>query len=406
VKILNVIGSVDPRNGGTTDHVFSSSRVWSRIGHECHILCLDPADAACVAESPMITFALGCRGIVFRLFRRAFPSLRYGYTPRLVSWLRENADSYDAIVLNGLWNYTSYGSWRVLRKSTVLYYVCPHGMLDPWLKTARPMSYFIRAIFWQVFERKVVRDAQGIFFSSEEERQLASGSFLRRDKRPFYVVGYGAEDVAGDQDTQKSSFLSSFPQLRGRKLILFLSRIHPKKGLDLLIKAFADLADEYPAFDLVIVGPDNVGLTPKLAKIAVELGIERRIHWTGMLTGDEKWGAFRSAAFFTLPSHQENFGIAVVEAMAVGVPVLITKKVNIWREVEACGAGCAVADEVDSLIEGLRHMCDLPQSELNTMKINARNCFLQRFNIENNALELLELMIRLGEKGGISREGL
>jgi glycosyltransferase involved in cell wall biosynthesis len=389
-RILHVIGSVDPRGGGTTDHVFSSSQVWSEHKHECHILCLDPPDAECVRRSPLTTFALGDRGRLSDIARR-LPLLRYGYTPRLVRWLEQNVHRYDAVILNGLWNYTSYGSWQALRTRRVPYYIFPHGMLDPWLKEAHPVNHFLRSVFWRLFEWKVVRDCGEIFFACEEESRLAHQHFLRGSRRGR-VGGFGTRELAGDRAAQRSAFLSKFPQLRGRKIILFLSRIHPKKGLDLLIRAFARHARTFQEFDLVIAGPDGVGLKTHLMRLCADLKVEPRVHWTGMLTGDDKWGAFRSASFFVLPSHQENFGIAVVEAMALAVPVLITRKVNIWREVESCGAGRAVADDVKGIAEGLEYMCAVPPPRLAAMAQNARNCFIERFDLEKNALEILELM--------------
>jgi glycosyltransferase involved in cell wall biosynthesis len=391
VKILNVIGSVDRRGGGTTDHVFSCSTLWVKGGHECHILCLDPPDATCVSRSPVTTFALGTRGRIHDIARRMIPALRYGYTRNLVRWLEINANNYDAIILNGLWNYTSYGTWRCLRKLRVPYYVCPHGMLDPWLKEVRPVAHLARIVFWNLFERKVLRDASGIFFACEEERRLASQGYLKDVGRAF-VVAYGAQDISGDPTVQKAAFLSKFPQLCGRKIILFLGRMHPKKGLDLLIQSFASLARQFPNFDLVIVGPDDVGLTPKLVRIASELGVIDRVHWAGMLIGDEKWGAFRAAEFFVLPSHQENFGIAVAEAMAMALPVLITDKVNIWREVEANGAGHVVADNAAAIAAGLRDICSLSRSDRQKMAENARRCYVARFDLEQNASKLLDLI--------------
>jgi len=111
-----------------------------------------------------------------------------------------------------------------------------------------------------------------------------------------------------------------------------------------------------------------------------------------MLTGDEKVGAILSSEFLILPSHQENFGIAVVEALALAVPVLISKRVNTWREIVSAGAGLAVTDDVGGVKEGLRQMSLLPSNEFRNMKTNARACFLQQFNIENNATELSKLM--------------
>jgi glycosyltransferase involved in cell wall biosynthesis len=319
------------------------------------------------------------------------PLLRYGYTPRLVRWLQANVHCYDAVILNGLWNYTSYGSWQALRAQRVPYYIFPHGMLDPWLKEEHPVNHFVRNVFWRLFEWKVVRDCREIFFACEEERRLAHQHFLN-DSRRGKVGGFGTRELAGDKAAQESAFLLRFPQLRNRKIILFLSRIHPKKGLDLLIRAFARHEKRFDEFDLVVAGPDNVGLRPRLERLCARLKIQHRVHWTGMLMGDDKWGALRSASFFVLPSHQENFGIAVVEAMAIGVPVLISKKVNIWREVESCGCGHAVADDINAVAEGLEYMCALPQLELAAMAQNARDCFQKRFDLEKNALDLLELM--------------
>jgi glycosyltransferase involved in cell wall biosynthesis len=395
VRILQVIGSVDPRGGGTTNHVFSSAEVWSRHGHECHILCLDSPNDACVLHSPQITFAIGPERAPDELVRRLLPFLRYGYTPKLGNWLNKYAENYDAIILNGLWNFTSYGSWLALRKLNVPYFVCPHGMLDPWLQKAHPTNHFLKAMFWRLFEWKVVCGARGIFYACEEERQLAQ-AFVSDCECEEFVAGYGTQDILGDASAQKAAFFSKFPELRERKLIVFLSRIHPKKGLDLLIKAFARQPNNFSDFDLVIAGPDQVGLTPQLMKIAVQLGIEKRIHWVGMLTGNEKWGALRSATFFVLPSHQENFGIAVVEAMALGVPVLITKQVNIWQEVELSGSGHVVIDDVDDINRGLNHLCSLAQDQLRVIGRNARLCYETRFNLEKNALELVNLMIELG----------
>jgi glycosyltransferase involved in cell wall biosynthesis len=394
MKILNIIGSVDVRGGGTTNHVFSSSRVWTRLGHECHVLCLDAPNADCVAESPLTTIALGQQGKFQGRMGQLAPFLRYGYTPMLGRWLNANALAYDAVILNGLWNYTSYGTWLALRNSSVPYYVCPHGMLDPWLKKTSPAKHLLRTAFWNFFEQKVIRDARGIFFACEEERQLANRSYLR-DRYPGYVLGYGTEDVKGVASEQKSAFLAQFPQLEGRKYVLFLGRIHPKKGLDLLVKSFARLADKYPDFDLVIAGPDDVGLKPQLKGLVAGTSAEKRVHWTGMLSGDAKWGAFRLADYFALSSHQENFGISVVEAMALSVPVLISKQVNIWREVEICGAGIATTDELDGVTHGLQSLLDLSRSQRQAMAERARDAFLARFNLDKTGAELLNLIKKL-----------
>jgi glycosyltransferase involved in cell wall biosynthesis len=390
VKILNVIGSVDAKNGGTTDHVFSSSRVWSGQGHHCEVLSLDPPDASCVKTSPVTTHALGSSSRWSRILRR-IPLYRYGYTPKLTSWLKRNARNYDAVILNGLWNYTSYGSWRVLHNSETPYYVCPHGMLDPWLRKAAPVRHMFRRVFWFFFERHVLKGARGIFFACEDERRLAIECYLPNEFST-YVMGYGTEDVPHGASAQRMAFRTKCPVERDRKYILFLSRIHPKKGVDILVEAFARVANQFPDFDLIIAGPDALGLKSQLVQSAARLGVATRIHWTGMLAGDEKWGAFRSATYFVLPSHQENFGIAIAEAMACALPVLITNKINIWREVQAGNAGLIVNDNIDGLVDGLQNMCALSVSQMEQMAVNSRKCYLERFDLKTNAMEVLNIM--------------
>ena len=334
---------------------------------------------------------MGLGGRFYAALSRRLPWLRYGYTRHLTRWLSSHAKDYDVIIVNGLWNYASYGSWRVLHKSTVPYFVFTHGMLDPWFNKAYPIKTFFKRLFWKLFEHKVLRDARGVMFTCEEERQLAGQSFSPYVAREI-VVGYGTRDVEGDPEAQRAAFAAKVPEVQGRKFILFLSRIHPKKGVDLLIQAFARHAATFPEINLVIAGPDQTGWKRDIQQLAEKLGVSNRIFWPGMLSGDAKWGAFRAAEFFVLPSHQENFGIVVAEAMALSKPVLISNKVNIWREIQQDGAGLVVEDEAEAIAAGLREMCALPSAERDLIGLKARNCFLERYNLEHNAMQLLDLL--------------
>ncbi len=264
-------------------------------------------------------------------------------------------------------------------------------MLDPWLNRAYTTKTFFKRIFWRLFERRVLRDAAGVLFTCEEERRLARQSFQPYRAREF-VVGYGTRDVSGDPEAQRAAFFARAPGTRGRRLVLFLSRIHEKKGVDLLVVAFARAADAHPDVDLVIAGPDQSGLRQELTAIAERFGVADRIHWPGMLTGEAKWGAFRAADVFVLPSHQENFGIVVAEAMALGKPLLITDKVNIWREVETDGAGIVVKDDLEGVAEGLRRALALTADERERMGAAARRSFENRYDLERNALQLLDII--------------
>jgi glycosyltransferase involved in cell wall biosynthesis len=185
-----------------------------------------------------------------------------------------------------------------------------------------------------------------VFFATEDERRLARQSFwpFRCRER---VVAFGTKDVAGSADAQIAAFRALLPQLAGREFLLFLSHIHPKKGCDLLIRVLAAAAAENKELHLVMAGPDSVVWKSRLVRIAEDIGVANQIHWPGMLRGDQKWGAFRAAEAFVLPSHQENFGLVVAEAIACGKPVLTTDKSIHGREVQDCGAGMVADDDLE-----------------------------------------------------------
>jgi glycosyltransferase involved in cell wall biosynthesis len=272
--------------------------------------------------------------------------------------------------------------------------VFTHGMLDPWFARQYPLKHAKKWLYWPWGEYRVLRDARAVLFTSEEERRQARMSF------PLYranevVVSYGTPGVSGDACVQRKAFLAAFPQLRDRRLLLFLGRIHPKKGVDLLLEAFAGLADAHPDLLLVIAGPDS-GTAAMLKRRAAQC-IPGRVTWTGMLEGDAKWGAFHCAEAFVLPSHQENFGIAVAEALSCGTPVLISDKVNIWREIEADGAGLVAQDTPAGTRGLLSRWLQLDEASRTGLRGAARRCFERRFHIEAAADSLLATLERCAD---------
>src|SRR5262249_45316917 len=154
---------------------------------------------------------------------------------------------------------------------------------------------------------RVLRDADAVFFTSEEERLRAQNVF-KGFSYSERVVRYGTAGPPGNMERHQAAFLEAFPELAGFRYLLFLSRIHPKKGCDLLIRAFAECAGDTD-LHLVMAGPDQVGWGQELRAIADSFGVANRVHWTGMLKGPLKWGGLRCAEATILPSHQENFGI-------------------------------------------------------------------------------------------------
>lgn len=391
LRLLHVIASADPRGGGPIEGILRQDEAVAEIGHR-EIVSLDPPDAPFLKDHRIRVHPLGMGRFDPRTLGNRF--LRFGYTPKLAPWLRKHSRDYDCVIVNGLWSYASVGASRVLPDLHVPYFVFTHGMLDPWFRRQDPLKHAAKQAFWLAFEGRLLHHARAVLFTSEEERLLARGEFWGYSYRE-QVVGYGAGDVKGDPGQQIEAFRTSLPRLGARPYLLFLSRIHHKKGCDLLIRAFARVAAQRPDLDLVIAGPDQSGWRAKLETIARELKIDERVHWPGMLTGDAKWGAFRAAEAFVLPSHQENFGIVVAEALACGAPVLITDKVNIWREVEAAGAGLVAADDQDGIDRLIEQFLALEPEARDRMRRAARACFETHFDMSVSAHALLRLVAGL-----------
>jgi glycosyltransferase involved in cell wall biosynthesis len=276
-------------------------------------------------------------------------------------------------------------------------------MLDPWFKSTFPLKHLKKVLYWRMAEQRVLRDAEGVLFTADEERLLARNVF-----RPYrcneIVVAHGIESPPGDFVSQRETFLNRWPALQAKRILLFLGRLHPKKGPELAIEGFAQALALLPEADrsewaLVMAGP--VAGTDVDAGYGKSLESLTRVHlddvglradsvvFTGPLQGDLKWGALHACEAFLLPSHQENFGIAVVEALACGKPVLLSNKVNIWREVEADRAALVEGDTLEGARSLIRRWLELPDAERIVMGQNARRCFEQRFDIAAAAERLL-----------------
>ena len=265
------------------------------------------------------------------------------------------------------------------RRNSRRYVVFPHGMLDPYFNRAYPLKFLKKVPYWLLAERRLLGDAYRVLYTSEAEQRLADKSFWHC-RGIGVVVPYGTSGPNLGPEPSKRAFFRLFPQLEGKRFLLYLGRIHRKKGCDLLIKAFAKYAESDPALHLVIAGPDKSGWSKKLQALAVRLGMADRITWPGMLTGDAKWGAFYAAEAFILPSHQENFGIAVAESLACSLPVLISDQVNIFEEVERDGAALVAPDTLAGTADLIGRWIALTPEQRSRMQTAARRSFETRFN--------------------------
>jgi glycosyltransferase involved in cell wall biosynthesis len=265
-------------------------------------------------------------------------------------------------------------------------------MLDPCFKRIFPLKHLKKWSYWPWADYRVLRDATAVLFSTEQGLLLARKSFwlYKANER---VVGYGTSAPPPDAERKREAFLLRFPHLSGQRLLLFLSRIHPKKGVGPLIDGFAAVAHAGPRLQLVIAGPVQAAWQAALQQQAAALGIAERITWPGKPNGELKWGAFRCAELFCLPSHQESFGIVVAEALACGLPVVIADPVNIWTEVADARAGLVDADTAADTTGALRRWMTLPDGEKQLMGVRGEELFRERFDFASVARNLPPVLV-------------
>jgi len=448
--LLNIISSLNPVSGGPCQGIRSWLGSLKEIGIINEAVCCDSPDEVWIQKDPFSVHALGPG------------KFGYAYTAKLQPWLEENLARFDAVIVHGLWQWPVQATIRAFKKLKANsplatrhppLFIMPHGMLDPWFQRekSRRLKAIRNSIYWWLFERDALNFADALLFTCEEELRLARTTFSGYRPKREINIGYGIAEPPVFEPQMREAFQGKCPELGNNPYLLFLGRIHPKKGVDLLIRAYSEVlkTEKMKTIPphLVIAGPGwetgygrqmrhlidtanaelakkyHLDLTTERTETSEEKQIARmhslhecgglqedirkpvcssptfhrhyrhaaenirasfpencnlktenspRIHAVNMLEGDAKWGAFYGCEAFILPSHQENFGIAVVEALACAKPVLISNKVNIWREIQKYKAGIVEQDNFIGTKKLLHSfLCD---QQKNDLKFKTKTC--------------------------------
>jgi len=286
------------------------------------------------------------------------------------------------IIAHGLWQWPG----RVARSLGNPYLVYPHGMLAPWFKKTYPFKHLKKQLYWWAVQGKILRDAHAVCFTTKEEQALSQKTFFSYRAKEV-VTGLGVQAPPQELDISREKFLEKFPALKGCKILLYLGRFHPKKGVDELIRSWKKRKNPKNEV-LVLAGPvDNKDSW--IQNLLSLVGQDPSVVWTGMLQGNEKWGTLCSADAMILPSHQENYGMVVAEACSVGLPVYLTNQVNLWREVVDAGAGVVENDEP----AGIQSLVDqwLVAEDRAERSLAAKQCFEQRLHIDRTVENLCKI---------------
>lgn len=357
MRILHVIPDLDPAAGGppmVVSRLAAAQAQPSLEGgpHEVGIAYHDTPPVREQIEGDIRALP-GGGGARLRLHPLAEPGglerLTSARAGRELAGLMRDA---DVVHLHGVWSPLLLAASRAARRLGKRYVLAPHGMLDPWALSEKSAKK--RVAFAMGFRAMILRAAVLHAHSVYEHESLVAGGWNARVE----TVPNGVFLDEFRPLPARDAFHRSHPELQGQPYVLFLARLHEVKGLDLLADAFAQILADLPTLRLVVVGPD-FGARAGLVEQVRRLGIADRVHLVGPLYGREKVSAYAGAACFCLPSKHESFGMSVAEALACGVPAVITEHCH-FPDVGEAGAGRVVARDVGSIATGLREVLSNP----------------------------------------------
>jgi glycosyltransferase involved in cell wall biosynthesis len=385
MKILHVIANLAPRYGGPSQACWEMARAVAQLGHEVSIYTTNQdgsGELAVPTDRPVWR-----DGVEVRYFPIQAPRF-WGTSLPLALALRRKIPACDLVHLHSLYLFHSLVAGHYCRRYAVPYVIRPQGTLDPFMYRRHRGR---KRLMELLFEHRNIRGAAALHFTAAEEQELAAPYTFQT---PGLVVPLGINFDEFAVLPEPGRFRDRHPEINDKPIILFFGRINFKKGLDLLAQAFGAVARRRQDVHLVIAGPDNEGWGERVRTWLGEEGVLGRTTFTGMLLGPEKLAVLRDADLFVLPSYSENFGLAVIEAMAAGLPVIISDKVNIWREVQAAEAGrvipCSAGALADQILEVLTHHDAATQ-----MGRQGRSLVMERFQWPRIGRSLAEAYARI-----------
>ncbi len=370
VKLLRVIASMDPKTGGPPNGINYITPFLNELNVETTIVCLDKTNELFIKNSTIKTVALSQNKTAWQ------------YNSQLYNWLINNLINYDVVIVHGLWIYNNYAvakAVNVLKKQIVgfktKFYIFPHGMLDSYFQNnkKRLLKSIRNYFYWHLIENKNIKSANGIIYTSQGEMEIALKTFTNFKPKQNINLGYG---VAVPKNVSNQNGIDDY--------FLFLGRYDQKKGIDTLINAYKKILQTNLTLipKLIIAGPgknDEYGkCIQKLVNESEEL--KNHIELKDMVLGDEKWNLIANAKAMILWSHQENFGISVAESLGMGVPVLLSKQVNIWNDIVLNNAGMANDDSEENLVKTIIKFCNLTELAYQEMCLNAKNTYTSLYH--------------------------
>jgi len=378
MKILYVIANMARRYGGPQQACIEMAKHLAHLGHDVSIYTTNqdgPTELDVPTDSSVFE-----DGIEIRYFPIQPPRF-WGTSLPMAKALRKKIQEVDIVHIYSLYMFHNAVAGYYCRHYSVPYMIHPHGTLDPVLYKRHR---FQKTILELLFENRNIKQAVAIHHASEEEKNLAQPHTF---KTPDIVVPYALNVSEYENLPEPGMFRAQYPEICTKKIILYFSRISFKKGLDILVKAFATVARKRADVHLVIAGPDNEGLAKNVRGWLTDEDMLERATFTGLVQGKAKLAVLQDADIFVLPSYSESFGIAVIEAMVCGMPVVISDQVNICKEVELSQSGLVAPCDAEPVSKHILELLENPE-KAKKMGDNGKAFVKKYFDWSSAALEM------------------
>ena len=361
LKVTHVIKSLAPHAGGPPIICTSLATAQAQRGHQVNVVTQE-LDSTETDTSELKPYNITpCKPVGF---------LNGCFSSKTAQRFREILDNSDVIHLHGVWDGLLLAAGRAAQTAGIPYILIPHGMLDPWSLAQKQWK---KKLALKLGTQRLLRRTAAFHLGTPHEIDSVQQLHLTNTT---YIIPNGVDLIETDK-YQKNDIAETINQQdRVQRTTLFLSRIHYKKGLDILAEAFAEIAAKHPDVTLVVAGPDG-GEEANFRQAIRRLGIDHRVQMVGPLYGEKKWAALTEANCFVLPSRQEGFSMAILEALASSIPVVITHECH-FPEVAEVNAGEVVAVNAAEIAGALDRILSNPQAAM-TMGAAGRTLVEHRY---------------------------
>lgn len=381
MKVLHVIPSYEPAwaFGGTVTATSQLCRALAERGVDVTVYTTD-ADGKDGHLKVPLNKSVNLGGVKTWYFRCNFGMKRAFYSKDLANKLKDTIKEFDLIHVSAMWQWIQVDVYRMCKFLSIPYIISTHGSLSTWPWKQNPIR---KRIYWNLFSKKTIKGASAIHFTSQDERMKSFSTipFLKNIQSFVIPNGLDIKKIKKGGEIRGKLGISD-----NKFILLFIGRIHRKKGIHFILEALKNFNGKDFVF-LMVGNKEDVDYVRYLTKIA--LGIKDKVIWLEPVASDEVWDFYFSSDLFVLPSYDENFGMVVVEAMACGLPVLISKYVGIWREVQSNNAGFVVNQDVNEIVNVLK-ILSKDNDIICKMSKDARKFAKNGYNIENVVLLMIK----------------